>query len=214
VVYIGWELTASSGTVTTPSGWVAVVAGFRSAGTTNCAHGVLRRVMQVGDTAPAISHTSGRFAAVAAAVQDADTTTPEDVTPTTDDNSGVTTPSVRAPSITPVNANCLLLTWHALRNGTNDVVTSFTPDASETEAAEASSNTSPNALSGAAIELAYLALSGTSATGTKTATATGSNVSIINTMGSAIAVRSAVSTSLPTTAIIVPGAAVTRASTW
>jgi hypothetical protein len=55
--------------------------------------------MQSGDVAPAIADTSGRFAAVIAAVQDADTTVPEDVTPTADVNAAVAYPDVRAPSI-------------------------------------------------------------------------------------------------------------------
>ena len=189
VVYIGWELTATTGTVTTPGGWTAVVAGFAAAGVTNAHSGVLRRVMQTGDTDPVISFTSGRFAAALAALQGADNVTPEDVTPTTDDNTGVTTPSVRAPSITPVTDNCLLLTFHAVRNGTNGVSTAFTPDASETEQADTSSAVA--AISNAAIEAATLALGTAAATGTKTATATGSNVSAINMMGSAVAVRAA-----------------------
>lgn len=189
VVYIGWELTASSGTVTTPSGWAAVVAGFRSAGQTNCATGVLRRVMQAGDTAPAIAHTSGRFAAISTAVQNADTTTPEDVTPTTSDNTGITYPSVDAPSITPATAGCLLLTFHAIRNGTNGASASFSPPSGMTEEADISSAVA--AVSNAAIELASQALTGTAATGIKTATVTSSSGTTVNPMGVAIAVRPA-----------------------
>lgn len=193
VIYIGCELTAATGSITTPSGWAAVVAQFVSAVGTTPTSGhtaVFRRVMQAGDTAPVISFSSGRFAADLLAISGADNTTPEDVTPVTDDNTGVTVPSVRAPSITPVTANCLLITFHAVRNLTNGVLTSFTPDASETE--QADTGTSVAAASEAAIEAATLALTSASATGTKTATATGSNVTSLNTMGVAIVVRPAV----------------------
>jgi hypothetical protein len=74
------ELTASSGALTVPGGWAEVVTQFRSSGTTNSLHGVLRRVAQGGDTDQALTYPSGRFAAISVAVMDADTTTPEDVT--------------------------------------------------------------------------------------------------------------------------------------
>jgi hypothetical protein len=35
VIYIGYELTASSGALTVPGGWRKVVTQFRSSGTTN-----------------------------------------------------------------------------------------------------------------------------------------------------------------------------------
>src|SRR6266536_1019882 len=199
VIYIGWELTATSGTVTTPAGWTSVFTPIHAASsTTNTLHGVLRRVMQAGDAAPAITFTSGRMAMALAAVQGADNTTPEDVTPVADDNTGVTAPSVRAPSVTPVTAGCLLLTFHAVRNGTNGGATAFTPDATEAEQADVAAAAA--GVSGAAVEAASLLLGAASATGTKTATATGL-VGTINMMGSAIAVRPAA------TAATVSGAA-------
>ncbi len=197
VIYIGWELTAATGTVTTPSGWALAVPAFVSAvGTTpTSGHtGVFRRVMASGDAAPVISFTSGRFAADLLAIQGADNATPEDVTPVTDDNTGVAVPSVRAPSIVPVTPGCLLITFHAVRNATTGATTAFTPDASETEQADTA--TTVAAVSEAAIEAATLALTDTSATGTKTATATGSNVTSLNTMGVAIAVRPAVAATI------------------
>jgi len=192
VIYIGCELTAATGSITTPGGWTAVVPQFVSAvgGTPTSGHAAgYRRVMQAGDTDPVFSFTSGRFAAAMVAVQGADNTTPEDATPTTDDNTGVTAPSVRAPSITPVTDNCLLLTFHAIRNLTSGVLTSFTADASETEQADA--GTGVAAVSEAAVEAASLALGTAGATGTKTATATGSNVTSLNMMGFTVAVRPA-----------------------
>lgn len=190
VVYIGYELTATSGTVTTPGGWTSPFTPFRAAAATNCIHGVLRRVMQAGDpNTLTLTHTSGRFAAVAVAVQDADQTTPEDVTPTTDDNTGVTYPSVRAPSITPAAVDALLLTFHAVRNGTNSATTTFTPPAGMTECGDATSNLA--AASNAAVEAASLQLASAAATGAKTATAASSSGTTTNMMGSTFAIRSA-----------------------
>src|SRR6266568_30213 len=213
VIYIGCELTAATGSITTPSGWANSVPQFVSAvgSTPTSGHAaVFRRVMVSGDTDPVISFTSGRFAAAMVAVQGADNTTPEDVTPASDDNTGVTAPSVRAPSLTPVTPGCLLITFHAVRNLTSGVLTAFTPDASETEQADA--GTSVAAVSEAAVEAATLALTDTSATGTKTATATGSNVTSLNMMGAAIAVRPAAAAAGKP--VLVAGQAIQRASAW
>ncbi len=188
VAYVGYELTASTGSVTVPAGWTEAVPHFRSASSTSSLSGVLRHVMQAGDpNSLTISHTSGRFAAVSAAIQGADNTTPEDVTPASDNNTGVAFPNVEIPSITPVQQHALLLTFAAVRNGTNGSVTNFAPPTGMTEVAEVSSAVSGT--SNAAIEMSALALSSNAATGVKNATVTTSGTSI-NQMGSAIAVRS------------------------
>jgi hypothetical protein len=45
----------------------------------------------------ALTYSSGRFVVISVAVMDADTTTPEDVTPTTDDNTAAAAyPNVNA----------------------------------------------------------------------------------------------------------------------
>lgn len=190
VVYVGYELTSSTGSVTVPAGWVQAVPQFRSASSTSSLSGVLRRVMQAGDpNSLTISHTSGRFAAVSAAVQGASNTAPEDVTPTSDNNTGVAFPNVEIPSITPVQQNALLVTFAAVRNGTNGAVTNFAPPTGLTEVADISSAVSGT--SNAAVEMSALALSSNAATGVKDATVTSSSGTSINPMGSTIAVRSA-----------------------
>jgi hypothetical protein len=189
VIYVGYELTSSTGSVTVPAGWVQAVPSFRSASSTSSLSGVLRRVMQPGDpNSLTITHTSGRFAAVSAAVQGASSTTPEDVIPTADNNTGVAFPNVEIPSITPVQQNALLLTFAAVRNATNGAVTNFAPPTGMTEVAEISSAVSGS--SNAAIEMSALALSSNAATGVQDATVTTSGTSI-NQMGSTIAVRPA-----------------------
>ena len=190
VAYVGYELTASSGSLTVPPGWTEAVPQFRSASSTSSLSGVLRHVMQPGDpNTLTINHTSGRFAAISAAVQSADNTTPEDVAPTTDANSGVAFPNVEIPSITPAQQDALLLDFAAVRNGTNGSTTTFIPPTGMTEAAEAS--TAVAGTSNAAIEMSYAALSSNAATGINVATVGASAGTSTNPMGSAIAVRSA-----------------------
>jgi hypothetical protein len=145
--------------------------------------------MQSGDTAPSVPEPASRYAWSTVAVQGADQTTPLDVTPTTDTNSGVAYPDVRAPSITPVTPGALLLTVHGARNGTNSATTTFMPPSGMTELGETTSNIASK--SNAAIELNSLALTDTSATGTKTATAASTSGTLINQCGSAIVVRPA-----------------------
>jgi hypothetical protein len=190
VVYVGYELTSSTGSVTVPAGWVQAVPQFRSASSTSSLSGVLRRVMQAGDpNSLTISHTSGRFAAVAGAIQGADSTTPEDVTPASDANSGVAFPNVEIPSITPVQQNALLLTFAAVRNGINGATSTFVPPTGMTEVADVSSAVA--GASNAAIGMSALALSSNAATGVRNATVASSSGTSVNPMGSAIAVRSA-----------------------
>jgi Calcineurin-like phosphoesterase len=190
VVYVGCELTASTGSVTVPPGWTQAVPQFRSASSTSSLSGVLRHVMQPGDpNSVTINHSSGRLAAISAAVQSADNTTPEDVTPATDANSGVAFPNVEIPSITPAQQDALLLDFAAVRNGTNGSTTTFTPPAGMTAAAQVSSAVS--GISNAAIEMSYSPLSSNAATGIGDATVQTSGGTSINQMGSAIAVRSA-----------------------
>jgi hypothetical protein len=190
VVYVGYELTGSTSSITVPNGWVGAVPAFRSASSASSLTGVLRRVMQSGDpNSLTISHSSGRFAAVSAAIQGADTTTPEDVTPTTDNNSGIAFPNVEIPSITPAQQDALLLTFAAVRNGINGSVSAFTAPAGMTQAAQVASAVS--GISNAGIEMSYAALSSNAATGIMDATVKTSGGSSVNQMGSAIAVRSA-----------------------
>jgi hypothetical protein len=180
---------AGSANTTAPAGWTKAVGDFTSAGSTSAHQAVWYRVMQAGDTAPSVAEPASRYAWSTVAVQGANTTTPLDVTPVTDTNSGVAYPDVRAPSITPVTPGALLLTAHGVRNATNSATTLFSPPAGMTELGESTSNIASK--SNAALEVDSLALTDTSATGTKTATAASSSGSLINQCGSAIVVRPA-----------------------
>jgi hypothetical protein len=189
-VFLFSQVTVSgSANTTTPAGWTRAVGDFTSAGSTSAHQAVWYRVMQPGDTAPSVPEPASRYAWSTVAVQGANTTTPLDVTPTTDTNSGAAYPDVRAPSISPVTPGSLLLTAHGVRNGTNSATTAFTPPAGTTELGDVSSNIASK--SNAAIEVNSLSLTDTSATGTKTATAASSSGTVINQCGSAIIVRPA-----------------------
>ncbi|WP_311379664.1 Ig-like domain-containing protein [Arthrobacter sp. ISL-48] len=190
VVFLYSQVTVSgSANTTTPAGWTRAIADFTSAGSTSAHQTVWYRVMQSGDTAPSVAEPASRYAWTTVAVQGADATTPLDVTPTTDTNSGVPYPDVRAPSITPVTPGALLLTAHGVRNGTNSATTAFTPPSGTAEVSDVTSNVASK--SNAAIEVDSLSLTDTSTTGTKTATAASSSGTIINQCGSAIVVRPA-----------------------
>ena len=189
-VFLYSQITSSSAANSTaPAGWTRAVADFTSAGSASAHQAVWYRVMQSGDTAPSVSEPAARYAWSTVAVQGANTTTPLDVIPTTDTNSGVAYPDVRAPSITPVTPGALLLTAHGVRNGTNSATTSFTPASGTTELGDATSNIASK--SNAAIEVNSLRLTDTSATGTKTATAASSSGTSINQCGTSIVIRPA-----------------------
>ena len=203
--YISWSLTATSATLTVPAGWSAVVPAFNGTGSTSALSGVLKRVLQAGDGSVVITHASGRFSAISTAIYDFDPAVPEDVAPVSDDGTGVVSPSVRAPSITPTTNSCMLLTTHAVRNGVSGVITAFTPPSGMTEVREIS--TTAGGSSNAAVEVSVLQLGAAGATGTKTSTATGTDVTSINKMGSSIAIRPKVA---PVTALGISGGFITK----
>jgi hypothetical protein len=190
VVFLFSQVTvAGSANATTPPGWTRAIADFTSAGSTSAHQAVWYRVMQSGDTAPSVPEPASRYAWVTVAVQGADAATPLDVAPTSDTNTGVPYPGVRAPSITPVTSGALLLTAHGVRNGTNSATTTFTPPSGTAEVGDVTSSAASK--SNAAVEVDSLLLTDTSATGAKTAAAASSSGTIINQCGSAIVVRPA-----------------------
>lgn len=180
---------AGAANTTAPAGWTQAIADFTSAGSTSAHQAVWYRVMQSGDTSPSVPEAASRYAWTTVAVQGANATTPLDVTPTTDTNTGVAYPGVRAPSITPVTSGALLLTAHGVRNGTSSATTTFTPPSGTVEVGDVTSSVASK--SNAAIEVDFLPLTDTSATGANTATAASSSGTSINQCGSAIVVRPA-----------------------
>ncbi len=111
VLYIVAVLAAATGTITAPAGYAPEVPSFHSAATTSASMALFSKKLAAGDTAPAVTCTSGRLCCIGAAVMGADQVTWTDVAAASDANSGVTFPSVRAPSVTPVTPGCLLITF-------------------------------------------------------------------------------------------------------
>ncbi len=214
--YIGVELRATSGTINTPSGWAAVGPNFNPAGVTNTVQAVFRRMLQDGDASPvALTGTSGRYAAVAVAVQNADGTTPEDgVTPSEAAQSAATNSPV-ANSVTPNGADDLLIIFFGAGDPTTaNVAMTFTQPTGMTLEAQASSALA--ASTDAGMMAASLALASNAATGTKTATITPSSGSVAcNSQAVTLVVKSAAAAAGATPApLVVPQAAVTQAANW
>lgn len=187
--YISWIQLVTGAVLSPPSGWTAVFTNVLANGETRTLHGVWKRVLQAGDVGPTSTGwtVSGKMAAISIAIYDFDPVTNEDVVAVTDPNAGVTAPSVRAPSITPVSLGSLLITSHASRNGTSGVTNmAITPAPGMTEIRDTAAVTSSTNV---VIEVASQQLSSLAATGTKTATVTGSTVTSLNQVGSAILVR-------------------------
>lgn len=187
-VLIGVSLTAANGTISGPStGWSADISSQHSSSSTSAEHAVFKRKMQAGDSNPVIQGSSGRYSAVAVAIRNADTVTLEDVTPVFDSNSGISYPNLELPSITPTNANDLLLAFAAVRNGTNNATTTFAapPDMSVYDQA----TSGVGAVSNSAIALLASNLTSNAATGTKTVTLTSSSGTTVNQMSSVFLIR-------------------------
>jgi len=171
VHYIFCELTASTGAITTPTGYTAVVPQFDSENSTSAESAVFRKdtTLSGGGGSVTISHSSGRFAAASLAVAGVDTGAFEDVAGASDNGPAGTATAVDAPSLTPANAGTLLLTGHTGRRATVGEAVTYTPPSGMTEEVDVSSAVA--AVSNASVEVCSLAVTDTNATGLKTATA-------------------------------------------
>lgn len=184
IVYIGAALRSSTGSFTgITAGWSAVAGPVTSVTDASCHGAVYRRVMQAGDTAPTVTCASGRVAASSIAVVSGNNSTPEDVAVAVDANQANGT-SIVAPSVTPVNPNSLLLAFNISTSVTSGAIWTVSPAGGMTELADICTQTGTQTNS--AVEIADLNLPGTSATGTKTATASAT----INPIAATIVVRS------------------------
>lgn len=174
VCYVFGELRAATGSLSTgTAGWTTLVASFASGSSTSSAMALFRRVLQAGDTAgPTITCTSGRLTYVAAAVQGADGTTPEDGAAIVTNNNGASASStITANSITPAGTTDLLLCGYGCGDPTtaNTNITFSTP-AGMTIAAQVASVQS--GATDAACMVASLALTTNAATSAEATTTT------------------------------------------
>jgi hypothetical protein len=161
VCYIVAQTGQSDNAMTTLAGWTLVAnAGANS--TNQMWVRVYRRVLQNGDSNPSFANPSHPFIAwTSVAFRGADTTTPEDVTPSTSTTTSATLTPV-ATGVTTVTAGCALISAFttASSGGTS------TPPSGETELTDVSF--------GALHEVNYeiLGPSTIGATGNKTSTVT------------------------------------------
>ncbi|WP_156380231.1 hypothetical protein [Arthrobacter sp. Soil762] len=132
------SLNATSGVITTPSGWTNILASTNSAnGSTSYAMAIFYRKWVSGDTNPAITTSNGRVAATPIRVQGADGTTFVDVSATVTQAADAAT-TLTAPTITP--AQVMFLSVFGGRRPTGGIyLTPFTNlSGSMTSIAEAS----------------------------------------------------------------------------
>jgi hypothetical protein len=165
--YIGWILLSSATVLgPVPAGWSEIVTNRFNYQNANTLFGCFRRVLQAGDSNPAFTFTSGRFAAVSVAITGYNTLVPEDTAATVDVGDIDTFPDIRVPSITSITKNALMIAFAASRNSTGGFPITFTPPSGMTEIAEVSTTVSTTV----AIEACRLDLPNPTVTGVKIAT--------------------------------------------
>lgn len=168
-------------TITLPTGgWTEIATHTRLGGFgANVAHKVYRKVAASGsETAPAATNgISDTWASVVTAISGADTTTPEDGTPTTAGNNA----PVDCPAVTTTQTNSLLVCSASVWVTTNSTGEHFAPATSGMTQAEDFSNWD-------AFCVAYQQLSASGSTGARDLDDTGVTGAYIT---SSVAVRSA-----------------------
>jgi hypothetical protein len=184
--YISYSLIGADGVIITPTGWSPIVPLFRPHSILSYGVGIYKRILQGGDSAPAIQHTNGRFAAVSIAIFDHDPTTPEDVDPVLDRNFSTGVESCRAPSVNPISGDGLLITSHMTRHSVNGGITTFTVPPGMTQLGQICSTAGSGTNAG--VLVASLAL-GASPVATGAKIAGTDNPSGSNELGSSIVVR-------------------------
>lgn len=159
------SLNASTGTITTPSGWTDILPTTNSVnGSTSDALAIFYRKWVSGDTDPVVATKSGRVAMTPIKVSGADATTFVDVAATvTQAASGATT--IEAPSITPASTT-LVCVFNGRDANNGDFLTPFSSlSASMTEIAEASGKATTATNAGHCI--AFEVVTAGAATGTR-----------------------------------------------
>lgn len=167
--YIAWTsaVTAGAGNaaVAAVSGWQEITLQFNSGTNSNSTNGILRRVLQAGDTSVVINHLAARFAAVSIAITGYDPNALEDAVPMIATGPGYT--DAPAPSITPAVVNDLLLAFFFARTTSGTFPLWFSIPAGMSEVDEATSFVA--AVTNSAVGVSKQELSSTTPTGEKLA---------------------------------------------
>lgn len=177
VLYLVIQLTSSTGTIDTLTGWTVVEAQFASVGIASAKMMAWRRVASGEPASYTITWgaagNTGRAAAIMVALTGVNNGTPQqDKANSTGSGSAS---SVAIPSVTPSTATMILgfAGAYTATTAPSGIVT-WTPDGAMTEAADTSSANTTK--SNASLELSYQSVS-SGATGTRTSTGTLSNLS-------------------------------------
>lgn len=182
----------TAGTISTPTGWVALTSGNTTGGGTGA---LFRRVAQAGDTNPSFTGPGGGLYGVTSAYRGAATPTPEDVTsPAATSGSGTT---VTAPSVTTVTDAAMVVWFHA--QGDNNALDTPTNTAT---LAYGGSSYSATLGGDACLGSAYKTIPTAGASGTCALTATGGQPNT-QWVGLTVALRP-VSTAAPVTVTDTP----------
>jgi len=175
VCYIFAEGRAASGVFgTAPAGWTAVAASFASGATTSSFMVCYRKVMTGSEGNPTVTGTSGRYSAVAVAVQGADNGTPEDVAVIPDNGGASAVTTITSPGITPSSSSALLLIGFGCGTPAGGQVITYSTPSGMTLAA--STSTTVAAVTESGMMAAWQALSSNAATGTRQTTITPSAI--------------------------------------
>ena len=130
VLYMAVYLTASTGSITIPTGWTALYSNSVPTSSTSSHASLFRRVASSEPSSYTLTVSSGRVSASMVALTGVDTTVPEDVTAWQGDSTAgltATVPSVAA------RQSSLYLSWRGGRVLGNGAVAVWAPDGGETE---------------------------------------------------------------------------------
>lgn len=127
VLVVGTSNASGGGFTGISSGWEVVLANTDSVNGATSLHGAAwARKWVSGDTAPVLTFTSGRAAAVCIRVQNADPTTFLDVAASVTQAPGSTQESVDAPTLTPVTTGAALVALMFARSSLTNTFRTFT----------------------------------------------------------------------------------------
>ena len=164
----------TTGTITTPAGWTAIIDSQAPTGTTVFRATVATRKWVSGDSAPVFATTSGRTAAVVIKVTGADPTTAFE-TPAWGSTATTTTTPI-APTVTSTTGIEVLRVWTGRGNTLGAAVTFTPPGGDLTQIAQGS--TAISSVNESCLLVGADTVTAGAVAGTETATATSSaNVS-------------------------------------
>ena len=190
-MYFVVYLTASTGSITTPSGWTAIYSNSVPASSTSSHASLFRKTAGASEPSSySVTISSGRASASIITVRGAATS--DDATgEAVDTTAGLT---VTAPDVTATGTNELLLSWFGGRVLGNWATAVWAPPASETEIVDVA--IALDTLSGSSHEVTYQTRSASGATGTRSAVASGSGVTSINWIAYSVLVKAVAAGSL------------------